>query len=336
MAVVAGHHQVAYRSRRRREFSAEYGTDMVGTAVGCAASIMITLDNGGVAPVRLVQDFCIQLIDVVRAEQPERDVGSNGQVQQCLVELALFDLTAASTRPHRFADTADRLAVRAVPLYERPPSRDDPGRIATQLRHVHEFDKLGVLPERAAKRIDSRPHDRHHDRLSPLDAVSNERHNRIQKTLCPAVHQRFMPVATMCLDRLDAKRRCHCPAPRTSILTAGRFLSLLVKRHYQVSPLVAHWSPYCGPTLYCDTSVRFLAPPRHDARAEPPRGGPRTISSARGDAIGTIGRHHRVGGSKSVGPHQVRESETGHGTPSTPPRRTGCGALPDAGETALD
>ena len=65
-----------------------------------------------------------QRVCVVRAEQPQRRVRADGQVEQRLVELRLLDLRVASAGPDGFADTANRLAVGAVAFDEVAPSRE--------------------------------------------------------------------------------------------------------------------------------------------------------------------------------------------------------------------
>ena len=116
----------------------EHGPDVVRTAVQRAAAVGVDVDQGRVAAVRLGDHVGSQGLDVVRAQQPQRDVRLDREVEQRLVDLALGDLGGPAAGPDRLTDAAHRAAAGAVLVEEAAPGGDDARRVVADLRHVHE------------------------------------------------------------------------------------------------------------------------------------------------------------------------------------------------------
>ena len=78
---------------------AEQGVGVVGAAVVGAAAVAAGVGEHRVAAQRLVDDVVRERAGVVRAEQPQRGVRGDGQVQQRLVELGFDELGVRRVRP---------------------------------------------------------------------------------------------------------------------------------------------------------------------------------------------------------------------------------------------
>ena len=280
MSVAAGDHPIAHRADRSGQLPSEHRADVVRAAVGGAAAIAAHIHDRRVAAMRLGDHRRIERFRVVGAQQPQRRVRGDGQVQQGFVELALLQFRRSATHPHRLADTANRyralLGAAAVPVDEVAPSRNDAGRVATDLAHVQEFDPLGVGAEGVAKGLNASRDDGDHDRLIPIDALADERQHRVQEALLTAIHQCLVPITAVSLTHSDAQRRRHSP-PINSPPPRSPDQAHTI-RHCAApgwaAQLVVLPSQYCGHAPVCAGLVRFLNPqPRHPCPVGRPRPG---------------------------------------------------------------
>ncbi len=113
------------------------------------------------------------------------------------MQLALAQLGATASGPDRFPDTPDRSAGPAVLVHEVLPGRDDPRRVATQLAHVSEDDIVGVTPQRAGERLETRLRHGHHHRLTDTYSLGDKRDDLGQEVVVAVVEQRLVALARL-------------------------------------------------------------------------------------------------------------------------------------------
>ena len=106
-----------------------------------AASVVLDLDDDLVAAVGLGDDLRRQGLHVIRAQQPQRHVRLDGDVEQRLVQLALNQLGGAPPGPDRLPDPAHRLAVEGV-LAGRDTLLDEGNRSGEELREAAAQQRL--------------------------------------------------------------------------------------------------------------------------------------------------------------------------------------------------
>ena len=129
--VVGGERGRDRRADRLGQLGAEHRVDVRPPAVARAAGVGVGLHDHRVTAMGLLDDVGGEQLGVVRTDQPERDLGVDGHVEQRLVQLTLEQFLGAPTGPDRLADAADGAA--RVIVQELLPGGDDPGRIRTQL-----------------------------------------------------------------------------------------------------------------------------------------------------------------------------------------------------------
>jgi hypothetical protein len=144
------------------------------------------------AGLRLRDDVAVELHRVVGAQQVKvRSVGE-GDVEQCLVALALDELGRAAVRPDRLADPAHRAPGGRVRVDELLPGGDDARRVGPELGHVREHDPVGVVTEACAQQRDLLRRDRDHDRLAGGDRIADERRGLVDERLRAVVKHDLM------------------------------------------------------------------------------------------------------------------------------------------------
>src|SRR5699024_1205235 len=159
---------------RGREVGAERLVRVGDSAITATANDVVPIDQHRVAPVRSVDYLSAEGVQVVRTAQPQRGVRIDGQVHQCLVQLALDDLLGSAPGPHRLDNSAYRPRML---LDELLPDPDDPRRIPAENRHVHEVHACGVTFERVLEQAEPFPGDGDHTALVPSNRLLDERHD---------------------------------------------------------------------------------------------------------------------------------------------------------------
>jgi hypothetical protein len=137
----------------------------------------------------------VEATGVVRAEQRERALGGEGEIQQRLVAPALVQLRGAAAGPDRFTDPAQPAPIGPVLADEVAPGGDDPRRVPAQLLHIGEADPLAATVQRVAQRVEPRPRCRDQNRLVGLEALPDERHRAGQELIGVGVEERLVPKA---------------------------------------------------------------------------------------------------------------------------------------------
>lgn len=129
-----------------------------------------------VAAPRFVDDGWVEPFKVVRADQPEGDVGVYSHIEQSLVQLALLDLSSGSTGPNRFTDTSGRPGLAGPGFQESLPNVDEEIGVAAHQSHIDKQHVLELFAQTIAQPLGMLRPDRNHDGLTTRQAINDERH----------------------------------------------------------------------------------------------------------------------------------------------------------------
>jgi hypothetical protein len=183
----------------------EQPVDVVDAAVRRAATVVIALAQRGMAACGLLQHRLGQRVSVVRAQQPQRGVGLDRQVQQRLVQLALDELGRPPTGPDRLTDASHRPVPAAALVDERPPRGDDPSRVGAELSHVDVLHAWRVGADRGLQLHQPGQRDGDEHRLPQRDRVEHERHGAGEEVVVSAVDEGLVLVSGVRLARRAAR-----------------------------------------------------------------------------------------------------------------------------------
>src|SRR6266545_4738695 len=196
---------------RRRRRVGELAREGCGrSAVLLAGPSSAALAHEGMRPRRGRQDVTADRRSVVRAQQSPWSPGHEGDVQQGLVAFTLVDLGGVALREDRLAHSPHAGARRGVAGHELPPDRNDPRRVAADLRHVGEVDVPRRRAESPLETRDLRAVDDDEDRVEGFEAFEDERRHALEELVDPLVEKRF--VAELVERRMGRVLRVHAHA----------------------------------------------------------------------------------------------------------------------------
>ena len=124
---------------------------------------------------RLGDQLRWQGIRVIGAEQPQRRVRSDSEVQQRLVELTFLEARPAGGRPRPAPYPTKSGALQGMSIDKVAPGRNDARGIAAQGGHVDELDEVAVRPQRGPQGLDPGGPDGDQHRLTESATLLDER-----------------------------------------------------------------------------------------------------------------------------------------------------------------
>src|SRR5512133_1189085 len=114
---------------------------------------------------RFLDDGWVQAAQIVRTDQPERNLRIHREVQQALIQLTLQDFLGTPPGPDLLTNTAYGSAVAGVLINKLLPSWNYSCGITAQLGHIDEFHLSRLRAQAFPQPVGMAPHYCNHDRL---------------------------------------------------------------------------------------------------------------------------------------------------------------------------